>query len=213
MVTLAEHLPSPPDTLVEYAHRLANAGLSTGTGGNISVRHGDTVWMKPSGFALDELAPEDVCGVHLRSGKRSRGIHPVTGECDMHLAVYRARPKVAAVFHVHAPWLSGIITAGVQFRPILAETVFYLGRIATIPYVLPTSSALTDVIGLTVEDHETILMPHHGLLTTGETVREAYHRCLVAEDSAKALVAAATVGTPQYLTPEQIRELRGVGGD
>ncbi len=198
---------------MQYAHRLATSGLSAGVGANISVRHGPIVWMKPSGFAMDEVGPDDLCGVHLDTGKLSQGRHKVSSECALHLAVYRARPKVAAVFHVHAPWLSGVISAGVEFRPILAETVFYLGRVTTIPYVLPTSEELTTLVGESIKDHETILMAHHGLLTVGDTPRQAYQRCLVAEDSAKALVAAKTVGTPQYLSDEQIRALREVRGD
>jgi hypothetical protein len=34
-------------------------------------------------------------------------------------------------------------------------------------------------------------------------MKQAYYRCLIVEDAAKSMIAAAVVGTPRFLTKEQ----------
>ena len=43
-------------------------------------------------------------------------------------------------------------------------------------------------------------------------MKQAYYRRLIVEDAAKSMVAAAVVGKPQYLTPEQKTELMSQSG-
>ena len=190
--------------LSNYGARIVRAGLSAGAGGNISARDGDVVWMKPSGFAMDELTPENLCGLDLATGElRSGNVAPTT-EFNMHLAVYRARPDVAAVFHTHPPWMTGVISAGVPFRHLTTEGIGYLGRVIHLPYEVPQSEMLATQVGEASRNHETMLLPNHGIVTVGATLREAYHRSLVAEDTAKSIIAAALVGKPRFLSKPQI---------
>ncbi len=198
--------------LAAYGRRVTQAGLSAGTGGNISARDGHIVWMKPGGLAMDELTAGNLCGLDLDSGRQICGGGVPTSEFNMHLAVYRVRADVQAVFHVHPPWLSGVVSAGIAFRPLVAETVFYLGRLVAIPYVTPTTRALADAVAGVVATADSVLMPNHGFLATGGTIREAFHRCAVAEDSAKALVAARVMGSPRYLTDDEVAAIRALGG-
>ncbi len=197
--------------LAALGGRVQQAGLSAGTGGNISAREGSIIWMKPSGLAMDELTAANLAGLDLATGRQVHGDRAATSELNMHLGVYRARPDVQAVFHVHPPWLSGVISAGVLYRPLVSEAIFYLGRIVTIPYVTPTTHALAVAMAAAVAEGDTIMMPKHGLLATGATMRQAFHRCVVAEDSAKAFVAARLAGTPQFLTDEEIEAIRSLG--
>jgi L-fuculose-phosphate aldolase len=200
-----------PAALAAFGRRVMQSGLSAGTGGNISARDGDIVWMKAGGLAMDELTPANLCGIDAATGRQVRGELTPTSELNMHLAVYRARADVQAVFHVHPPCLSGVVSAGIQYRHLVSESVFYLGRVVTIPYVTPTTRALAEAVAAAVVEGDTLLMPNHGLLATGATMREAFHRCMVAEDAAQALVAARIVGTPRFLTDEEVRAIRALG--
>jgi len=193
-------------TLVHYGHRVSAAGLCAGTGGNISAREGDLVWMKPAGFAMDELTPENLCGLQL-DGTHVSGIHAPTSEYRLHLAVYQVRRDVQAVFHTHPPWLTGVISAGVLFQRLTTESIGYLGRIIHLPYARPQSEVLARQVADAASTYDTLLLPNHGIVTMGTSPREAYHRSLVAEDTAKSIVAAGIIGKPQYLSEAQIREL------
>ena len=196
------------EELCEFGRRIVRAGLSAGAGGNISARDGDTIWMKPSGYSMDELTPHNLCGLNLLSGMQSAGSENPTTEYMMHLTVYRERSDINAVFHTHPPWMTGIISAGVPYRPLTTESVGYLGRVIHLPYEVPQSAMLAEQIGEAAKQHETLLLPNHGIVVLGTTQREAFHRSLVAEDSAKSIIAASLVGKPQYLSEEQIRVLK-----
>ena len=200
-----------PQSLIEYGVKIARAGLVAGAGGNISARDGATIWMKPSGLAMDDMAPSDLCGLELETGAQTSGPHKPTSEWAMHLGVYRNRPDVQAVFHAHSPWASGIFSSGAELKPMFAEFVCDLGRVATIPYILPTSKMLADAVAEAFKNCDTLFMENHGMIAAGATMRQAYYRCLIVEDAAKSMVAAAVAGTPRFLTPEQQHELLSLG--
>ena len=200
-------MASIKDDLVAYGIRIANAGLVAGAGGNISAREDDIIWMKPSGFAMDDIRPGDLCGMDLKSGRQVVGEHRPTSEVNMHLEIYRARPDAKAIFHTHSPWASGVISSGAELRPMFAEFVCDLGRVGTIPYITPTTDDLARAMGEKARDCDTIFMVNHGVLALGATMKQAYYRCVVVEDAAKSMVAAAIVGKPRFLDERQIADL------
>ena len=200
------------EELVEYGVKIAGAGLVAGAGGNISAREDDIIWMKPSGFAMDDMAPDDLCGMDIASGEQVKGTNKPTSEVNMHLEIYRARPDIKAIFHTHSPWASGVISSGVELKPMFAEFVNDLGKTGTVPYVTPTTQDLADAMAAKARDCDTIFMVNHGVLAVGVTMKQAYYRCLVVEDAAKSLVAACIVGTPSFLTDAQVDDLMALDG-
>ena len=200
-------MASPREDLVRYGVKIVQAGLVAGAGGNISAREGDIIWMKPSGFAMYEMTPDDMCGMDIKTGKQTKGKNKPTSEVNMHLAIYRQRPDVMAVFHTHSAWASGVISSGVELQPMFAEFVNDLGRVTTVPYVTPTTQRLADVMGEAAKDHDTIFMVNHGVLAVGSNPKQALYRVLVVEDAAKSMVAAAVVGKPRFFTKAQCEEI------
>ena len=198
--------------LITYGIKIARAGLVAGAGGNISARDGRIVWMKPSGFAMDDMAPADLCGMDLATGQQVRGRNKPTSEVNMHLGIYRARPDTQVIFHVHSPWASGIFSSGAQLKPMFAEFVCDLGRVGTIPYITPTTQALADAVTEAGKKYDTLFMENHGMIAQGANAKQAFYRCLVVEDAAKSMIAAAIVGRPRFLTPKQQRDLMSLSG-
>lgn len=195
------------EALVTYGIKITQARLVAGAGGNISAREGDIVWMKPSGLALDEMAPEDLCGMDLATGEQKLGERRPTSEVNMHLGIYRVRPEIKAVFHCHSAWASGVITSGIEFKPMFAEFVNDLGCTGTVPYVTPTTQDLADAMSEKAKTCDTIFMVNHGVLAVGMNMKQAFFRLCVVEDAAKSLVAASIVGKPKFFTPEQCDEI------
>jgi L-fuculose-phosphate aldolase len=200
------------EELVGYGVRMVRAGLVAGAGGNISAREGTIVWMKPSGVAMDDMTPDDLAGMDMNLGKQIRGFKKPTSEVNMHLAIYRKRPDITAIFHSHSPWASGVISGGVELRPMFAEFVCDLGRTGTLPYITPTTQELADKVAEKAASCDTLFLVNHGIVSLGVTMKQAYYRCVVVEDAAKSLVAAAVVGKPQFLTPTQIEDLMALDG-
>ena len=205
-------MASVREELVRYGIKIAQSALVAGAGGNISAREGNIVWMKPSGFAMDDMTPQDLCGMDLVTGKQVKGKNKPTSEVNMHLGIYRVRPEITAIFHTHSPWASGVISSGVQLKAMFAEFVNDLGRTTTVPYVTPTTQELADVMSAAAKKADTIFMVNHGVLATGVKMKQAYYRCVVVEDAAKSMVAAAVVGKPRFLTPKQVTELMNLDG-
>ncbi len=195
------------EELVRYGIKIAQARLVAGAGGNISARDDRVIWMKPSGLAMDEMTPEDLCGIELDDGRQVRGPHRPTSEVNMHLEMYRARPDIKAIFHTHSPWASGVISSGAELKPMFAEFICDLGRVGTIPYVTPTTQDLADAMGACAVDHDTIFMVNHGVAALGATMKQAYYKCLVVEDAAISMVAASVVGKPRFLTESEQADL------
>jgi len=200
------------EDLVKYGVKIAQAGLVAGAGGNISAREGDIVWMKPSGFAMDDMTADDLCGIDLATGKQVQGRNKPTSEVNMHLAIYRARPDIHVIFHTHSPWASGVISSGAQLKAMFAEFVNDLGRTGTVPYITPTTQELAEAMGEKAKTTDTIFMVNHGVAALGANMKQAYYRCLVVEDAAKSMVAAAVVGKPRFLTKEEIADLMALEG-
>lgn len=193
--------------LVRFGRKIAQAGLVAGAGGNISARDGNTVWMKPSGFAMDEMGAADLCGLDLKGGRQIAGKNKPTSEFNMHLAIYRVRPEVTAVFHTHSAWASGVICSGVEMKPMFAEFLCCLGRVTTVPYITPTTLDLANAMAKAVRTHDTVFMVNHGVLAVGGEMKQAFYRCLVVEHAAISLVAASVVGKPRFLTAKQQADL------
>lgn len=130
----------------------------------------------------------------------------------MHLAIYQERPDIQAIFHTHSPFASGIISSGAEFKPMFAEAVMELGEIGSVPYLTSSTDELANPVAEQAQSCDTVLMRNHGIVCLGKTMRQAYFRCGLVEDTATSFVAAAVAGTPQFLTEEQISAIHRLAG-
>ena len=96
--------------IVEIGRRLHDRGLITATEGNISVRCPGGQLVTAGGVRKGSLTPDHVVRTDL-DGRRIEGVHPVSSESAMHLAIYRRRPDVNAVVHAHPPFATAFAVA------------------------------------------------------------------------------------------------------
>lgn len=88
--------------LVALAQRYHQAGWMLGTSGNLSARTGSGVVVTASGRDKGALGSEDFVEVTLDGQLLGAGPgRRPSAETSIHLAVYRQRPAVGAVLHVH----------------------------------------------------------------------------------------------------------------
>lgn len=194
------------DELVQCDAKIARA-LLPAVSGSLSAREGDMIWMQPDGLTMDEMTPADLCGLDLKTGRQKAGKNNPARETNMHLAVYRVRPDVKAVFHTHSAWVTGVISAGIKFKPMFAEFVNDLGRTGSVPYFAPASAALEKCMKKCAGGRDTIFMVNHGLLAVGVNLKQALYRCVVAEDAAKSLFAASIAGQPLFLNQQRVKTI------
>ena len=194
-----------------YSARLKQRGLTSATGGNLSYRVGDDMWISPTGCVLDELEVDDWVKVSLVTGKLyPHRLLPST-EVVLHREVFQTRPDVFSIMHSHPPHVIALSLAGIEIQPIGSEAPISLGeRIPIIPYEIPTSPRLGRVVAQYAKDFNVVILENHGLVALGKSNREAFNRTELTEEIAKIMAIAYSLGRgePRWPNPQQIQEYR-----
>ncbi|HSJ56191.1 MAG TPA: class II aldolase/adducin family protein, partial [Anaerolineae bacterium] len=195
----------PRDQLVAIMHRIYHGGLTTLSGGNLSIRDaaGD-LWITPAATDKGQMLPGDV--VCLRAAGAVDGSHPPSSELPFHRAIYHQRPDLGAIVHAHPPAL--VTFSIVHHLPdtcVVPHAWQTCGRVGYAPYALTGSEQLGQAIAATfAAGHDVVLLENHGVAAAGPDLLTAYHRLEALEFHARTLLAAHRVGTPLSLTPHQL---------
>ncbi|MBX7081779.1 MAG: methylthioribulose 1-phosphate dehydratase [Nannocystaceae bacterium] len=174
-------------------------GWVSGTGGGISIREGDAIYMAPSGVQKERIAPQDVFVLDARVLDRAAVVRPPAdaslrlSECaPLFYAAYRER-GAGAVLHSHSLWpvlAAQLVTGGSATPP--PHTVLRLrgyemlkglrGKSSfdevAIPVVPNTrrESELTDSLTAALREHpdvDAVLVAGHGVYVWGRDWIEA----------------------------------------
>jgi L-fuculose-phosphate aldolase len=202
------------DEMVRVGRLLWERGYVAATDGNLSARLGpDRLLVTPSGVSKGFLGASELVVIRPdgtpwgRSPYRGGGNKP-SSEILMHLEVYRQRPDVNAVVHAHPPLATAFSIAGVSLaRCVLPEVIVTMGGIPTADYATPGTPEVPESIRQAIRDYDAVILAHHGSLTVGDTLWEAYLRLEKVEHTAQITWAAQQLGRVQTLTPEAVAKL------
>ncbi len=200
------------EDIVEIARRLYQAGYIRGADGNISVRlSGEEILMTPTRAAKGFIDAEDLVVVDL-AGKLLRGNLEPSLEARFHLAAYREREDIAAVVHAHPPMTIAFTVAGEGIPTgVLPEMeILFPGGIPIMPYETPATQDLADQIRPVIHDHDAIVMAHHGTITVGADVFDAWMKVEHLEACMQILFLAECLGGARQLPAEKIAELDAI---
>lgn len=189
-----QHL-HPAEQLVEIMNRIYRGGMTTLSGGNLSIKaEGGDVWITPAGIDKGQLAPQDMSCIHADG--RITGPHRPSSEYPFHQAIYQARPDLQAIAHAHPP-----ATVAFSISRILPDTRLWpvihriCGPIGYAPYALTGSDVLGKVIAATFAGgYDTVLLENHGAVAAGESLFQAFQRLEALDFCARALIGARTLG-------------------
>ena len=195
--------------IVATAKQVYKAGIVAATDGNISHRMmTDRVMITPTGKSFAYLKTDEMSYVDLDGNILNFDYKP-SSELPMHLEIYWQRPEINAVIHAHPPFATAFtITGNSLSDPILPEVVMMFGEIPTAPYATPATQESADSIRHLVKDYDAILLDHHGAVTYGKSLEEAYYKMEKLEHAAKTLHAAISLGTPKKLDENQLSKLK-----
>jgi L-fuculose-phosphate aldolase len=190
------------------SHTLYRLGYTPGTAGNLSVRlDGERILATPTGCSKNRLKPEDMVIVNY-AGELLAGTRNVTSEIDMHLTVYRMRDDVEAVVHAHPPLTTAFASCGVALdQPLCSEILISLGSVPLAGYATTGTRAVSESLLPFLMDHDAIMLANHGAVTYGTCLEDAVGKMETVEHFAQVTLTARQIGTPQFLSAEQVREL------
>ncbi len=170
--------------LVKYSRLAHERGLTAAFGGNLSMRRGNLVFIKATGAVMDEMTAGQVAVITL-DGRQVSGVRP-SSEYRLHLAIYRGRPDVRAVAHLHPPYSIAASSLLEDELPIVTpEAEIYLRRIPIAPFRPAGTEELAETTVAEMGDCDAVLMARHGLVTVGRSLREAFYKAELVEESAK----------------------------
>ncbi|MDQ8205277.1 class II aldolase/adducin family protein [Pelagicoccus sp. SDUM812003] len=195
----------PRDQLLSIMNRIYQFGMTTTSGGNISLRESDgTIWITPAGVDKGSLTWDDIVRV-LPDGTVD-GRHRPSSEFPFHKAIYEARPDLKAIVHAHPPALvSYSIVRKLPPTRIVPQAYEVCQNIDFAPYALPGSAQLGQNIAETfARGNECVLLENHGVVCGGKDMLDAFWRFETLEFSAQLAIKAGRLGEVKELTQEQV---------
>ncbi|AGF58515.1 MULTISPECIES: class II aldolase/adducin family protein [Clostridium] len=182
-------------------------GLIKGTSGNIAVRdeEEDVVAITPSGIAYKTMKAEDIAIVDL-NGKWLDGPYKPSSEVPMHTAILRARPDIKATVHTHGMFATIAAMEGelLPTTPPQAEFV----PINIVPFTMPGSNDLADLVVKTLGDGRAALMKNHGMICCGKNIKAAMAATIYTEEMATTQYYAKSAGIFKPLPEEAVQKMK-----
>lgn len=159
------------------------------------------------------VAPGDICEFDLDSRPANGAAGPSYAERVIHGCIYRARPDVHAVCHLHAAAVLPFANAGAALVPVL-----HLGALIgqTVPFwdardgfgntdMLVTTADQGASLAQALGPHWTVLMRRHGAVVAGRSIREVVFRSICLKLNAEVQWQTQALGAVSPLTAEEVR--------
>lgn len=195
----------PADQLVMFMERIYDYGMTTTSGGNLSILddNGD-IWITPGSVDKGSLTKKDM--VCIKSDGTIEGIHKPSSEWPFHRHIYKTRPDIKAVLHAHPPALVAFsIVRRLPNTSMIPNVKFSCGELGMAKYGLPGSQDLGDKISEEFEKgFNTVVLENHGVVIGAANLFDAFKSFETLDFSARIEIDAFNIGTPNSLTPEQI---------
>ena len=192
--------------IAQVINLIYEAGLTTASGGNISVQdEKDTIRITPGSTDKGVLTAREVVAV-APDGSFTGSFKP-SSELPMHRAIYQSRPDIKALIHAHSPALVAFsLTHQIPDTRVWYHAWKWCNRVGYAPYALPGSTRL----GALIADEfatgcSSVILENHGVVVGGKDLYEVYERFLVLEFCAQAIIDGLSLGKP-VTVPESLLE-------
>lgn len=197
---------APHRAVIDACRELNRLGLSHGSSGNVSVRHGTGFLISPTGRAYEALEPRDIPSVGF-DGRWVGHCRP-SSEWRFHRDILAARAEVGAIVHAHPRFATALACTG-RGIPAFHYMVAVAGGadIRCAPYHTFGSQALSDAALAALADRRACLLAHHGIIAVGADVGAALRLAAEVENLAAQYCTALAVGGVSVLSEGQMREV------
>jgi ribulose-5-phosphate 4-epimerase/fuculose-1-phosphate aldolase len=190
--------------IVTASHILHRQGIAAAFG-HVSARIPGTDTfifpprMSPALVRKDNLLVLDVDGNQLSGDGR-----PNT-EFWIHARIYKARPDVQSVCHVHPPSCVVLGSLGETIRPLHASGAIFRNDVQVFDAItLIRTRELGDQVASTLGRHGAMLLRGHGVNVADKDVRRVCVMTLWMEEAANYQLRAMAAGKPRYLSPAEL---------
>jgi len=196
----------PADQLVMFMQRIYDRGLTTTSGGNLSIMDNDgNIWITPASIDKGSLTRHDI--VCVKPDGEIVGNHKPSSELPFHESVYKMRPDLRAVLHAHPPALVAFSIArklpDLDLIPTVRKTC---SNISIAKYAVPGSDELgKNIGGEFAKGYDIVLLENHGVCIGAEDMFTAFMKFETLDYTANLEIYASKLGNVKRLTPEAIK--------
>ena len=195
----------PADQLVMIMERIYLGGMTTTSGGNLSIMdENGNIWITPSGIDKGTLTRNDMCCVEPNG--TITGPHKPSVELPFHAAVYKSRPDLRAMLHAHPPNLVAFsMTRKLPDINLIVNARRTCGKLSIAKYAIPGSKELGDYIALEFEKgNNIVVMENHGVCIGADNLFNAFKMFETLEYCAAMEMIALQLGKPVSLQESEI---------
>lgn len=173
----------PCEHLVHIARLVFARRLTDASGGNISLRQGDRIYMSPAYAGSKQqwqIEARDVVILDLK-GNAVEGADRRTREWQIHLGIYNAFERAGGIIHGQAGYIMAFVAAGQPIPPVLEHTQ----KFGTIGLTRPGKAHSAELARLVLEALQVqkqalekhgiaTLVPQHGIVVVGRDLDDAF---------------------------------------
>tara|TARA_B100000161_G_C33555185_1_gene417487 strand:+ start:2463 stop:3110 length:648 start_codon:yes stop_codon:yes gene_type:complete len=178
------------EALLSAHLQLVNNELVKGTSGNISLRIGKNIIIKPSGVSYNLLKRSDFVVVSIENNRVIKGTLKPSTDTQSHIEIYKNLPDVNSVIHTHSPYATAFAVAGKPIPCYMTSIADEFGGDIPIGKMVDIGD---DKIG-----HEfarvykkfrsdVVLMKGHGVFAASDTLESCLKHVISVEEIAKTI--------------------------
>ena len=201
-------LMPPADQLVMMMERIYGYGMTTTSGGNLSIldENGD-IWITPGSVDKGSLTRDDM--VCVKPDGSVIGKHKPSSEFPFHKKLYETRRDIRAVLHAHPPALVAFsVVRKIPNTNIIPNVNQVCGPIGLAKYGLPGSENLGEKIAEEFaknEDIHTVILENHGVVIGHSDLFTAFKAFETIEYCARIHINANIIGKERALSSENLQ--------
>jgi L-ribulose-5-phosphate 4-epimerase len=212
---------------LEENKKLSSSGLVVLTWGNISIRDGDMLYIKPSGVSYNKMKEDDISVVSLKDGSTIEGKKPSV-DLKTHIHLYKNFSNIKSVAHTHSKFCTSFAQASIPIECIgTTHADYFYGQI-------PVTDHLSEE--QIEEDYETntgveivkkfsnkkinpkevpgVLVKGHGVFSWGEKHEDAFKNAFIMEQIAEMYYYSISLNDnitlPDYILNKHYERKHGV---
>lgn len=194
--------------IVDYGVKMVRSGLTTGSGGNLSIfsAEDNLIAISPSGIDYHDVTAADVVVVD-RVGQLVEGGRKPSSEMGFHLALYDARKEITAVVHTHSVYATTIACLHWEIPAVHYLIAFSGDKVPLAPYATFGSDELADNIIASIGAYNAVLLANHGLVTVGKDIESSFNVAEEIELVARIYYQAKSLGQPVLVDNDEMKRV------
>ena len=194
--------------IVDYGLKMVRSGLTTGSGGNLSILSPveNLIAISPSGIDYHDVTAADVVVVD-RVGQVVAGERKPSSELGFHLALYAAREEITAIVHTHSVYATTIACMHWEIPAVHYLVAFSGDKVPLAPYATFGSDQLADNIIASIGAYNAVLLANHGLVAVGKDMKNCFNVAEEIELVARIYYQTKSIGQPVLVGAEEMQRV------